>query len=141
MPEHRNLTNDFAWRHFTGLPTQPSHPADALAEFEHDMVCDLRRTLDRYPADRGLAQMCRALREQDDNFARLWDTGDVARHRTVRKTVNHPLVGPITADCDVLTTPDTELYVVVFTAEPGSEDASRLDLLRVTGTQSFARTS
>jgi len=102
------------------------------------MVCDLRRTLDRYPAERDLAQMCRALRQQSERFARLWDSGDIARHRAVRKTVNHPLAGPITVDCDVLTAPDTELYVV-FTAEPGSEDASRLDLLRVMGIQSFAK--
>ncbi len=39
---------------------------------------------------------------------------------SVRKTVSHPLVGPITVDCDVLTAPDTELHVVVFTVEPGS---------------------
>jgi hypothetical protein len=102
------------------------------------MVCDLRRTLDRYPAEDELAQMCLALRERSEHFARLWDSGDIARHRTVRKIVNHPMVGPITVDCDVLTAPDSELYVVVFTAEPGSEDASRMDLLRVMGTQSFA---
>jgi hypothetical protein len=46
------------------------------------------------------------------------------------------MAGPITVDCDVLAAPDTDLYVVVFTVEPGSEDASRLDLLRATGTQS-----
>lgn len=78
------------------------------------------------------------LRRHNERFARLWDSGDVARHRTVRKIVNHPLAGPITVDCDVLTAPDSELYVVMFTAEPGSQDASRLDLLRVTGTQTFA---
>jgi MmyB-like transcription regulator ligand binding domain len=94
------------------------------------MVCDLRRTLDRYPAEPDLAQMCQTLKEQHERFARLWDSGDVARHRTVRKTVNHPLAGPIT--------PDSDLYVVVFTVEPGSEDASRLDLLRAMGPQSFA---
>ncbi len=82
--------------------------------------------------------MCRTLRQQNQNFARLWDSSDVAQHRAVRETVNHPLAGPITVDCDVLTAPDTEMYVVVFTAEPGSQDASRLDLLRVMGTQSFA---
>jgi transcriptional regulator with XRE-family HTH domain len=136
----RGRERNFAWRHFTGLPTQLSHTADALAEFEHDMVCDLRRALDRYPADRDLALMCRALKERNERFARLWDSGDVAQHRAVRKTVNHPLVGPITVDCDVLTAPETELHVILFTVEPGSEDASRLDLLRVMGIQSFAKT-
>jgi transcriptional regulator with XRE-family HTH domain len=135
----RGRERNFAWRHFTGLPTQLSHTPDALAEFEHDMVCDLRRTLDRYPAERDLARMCQTLRRHNERFARLWDSGDIARHRSVRKTVHHPVVGPVTVDCDVLTAPDSELYVVVFTAEPGSEDASRLDLLRVMGIQSFAR--
>jgi transcriptional regulator with XRE-family HTH domain len=93
----RGRERNFAWRHFTGLPTHLTHTADALAEFEHDMVCDLRR-----------------------------------------KTANHPLAGPVTVDCDVLAAPDGDLYVVVFAVEPGSQDASRLDLLRVTGTQSFA---
>jgi transcriptional regulator with XRE-family HTH domain len=134
----RGRERNFAWRHFTGMATRLSHTADALAEFEHDMVCDLRRALDRYPADRDLAQMCQALRERDERFARLWASGDVARHRSVHKTVEHPLVGPITVDCDVLAAPDTELYVIVFTVEPGSQDASRLDLLRVMGIQSFA---
>jgi MmyB-like transcription regulator ligand binding domain len=90
-------------------------------------------TLDRYPDERDLAQMCQTLRHQNENFARLWDSSDVAQHRAVRKTVDHPLVGPITVDCDVLTAPCTELYVAVFTTEPGSEDASRLGLLRVMG--------
>jgi hypothetical protein len=69
----------------------------------------------RARANRDLAQMGRTLRQQNEHFARLWDSGDVARHRAVRKTVHHPLVSP------------------------SSEDASRLDLLRVAGTQSFAR--
>lgn len=57
----------------------------------------------------------------------------------MRKTVNQALAGSITVDGDVLAAPDSELYVIVFTVEPGSEDASRLDLLRVMGAQSFAR--
>jgi hypothetical protein len=71
------------------------------------MVCDLRRTLDRYPADHDLAQMCQVLRRHNERFARLWDSSDVARHRTVRKIVNHPLAGPVAVDCDVLTAPDS----------------------------------
>jgi hypothetical protein len=128
---------NFAWRHFAGLPTALTHTEDALAEFEHDLVCDLRRTVDRYPGESDLRLMCRELYESNERFARYWDGGDVARHRTVSKTVNHRMVGPIDVDCDVLTAPDSELYVVVFTVEPGSDAASRLDMLRVVGTQTF----
>ena len=48
------------------------------------------------------------------------------------------IVGPITVDCDVLTVPDGDLRIVVYTAVPGSEDAAKLDLLRVAGVERFA---
>jgi MmyB-like transcription regulator ligand binding domain len=48
----------------------------------------------------------------------------------------HP-VGPIAIDCDVLTAPGTDLRIVVYTAVPGSLDASKLELLRVAGTQAL----
>jgi hypothetical protein len=33
--------------------------------------------------------------------------------------------------------PAVDLRVILYTAEPGSEDAARLELLRVAGIQSF----
>jgi hypothetical protein len=50
----------------------------------------------------------------------------------------HSPVGPIEIDCDVLSVPGSDLRIVVYTAVPGSEDAAKLDLLRVTGLQEFA---
>jgi hypothetical protein len=36
-------------------------------------------------------------------------------------------------DCDVLNDSDTDLKIVIYTAAPGSEDATKLDLARVAG--------
>ena len=44
-------------------------------------------------------------------------------------------MGPVTVDCDILTAPDSDLRLVIYTARPGSEDAGKLDLLRVAGLQ------
>lgn len=41
-------------------------------------------------------------------------------------TIDHPVVGEITADCDLLTFRDGDLRAIVFTAETGSGDAERL---------------
>ncbi|GAB3618495.1 hypothetical protein GCM10027416_30520 [Okibacterium endophyticum] len=41
----------------------------------------------------------------------------------------------VTLDCDILTTHDVDFRLVVYTAPPGSEDAEKLDLLRVVGVQ------
>lgn len=54
-------------------------------------------------------------------------------NREVRKTVDHPSVGPVTVDCDVLTDGDTELKIVIMTAAPGSEDETKLQLTTVVG--------
>ncbi|MDT5263992.1 MAG: hypothetical protein QOI90_618 [Mycobacterium sp.] len=52
-----------------------------------------------------------------------------------------PLVGPVTLDCDVLTGVGPDLRIMVYTAEPGTEDAERLALLAVVGTQTLAAMS
>lgn len=52
-------------------------------------------------------------------------------NREVHKTVDHPSVGPVTVDCDVLTDGDTELKIVIMTAAPGSEDETKLQLTTV----------
>ncbi|MGI5323779.1 hypothetical protein [Actinomadura nitritigenes] len=55
-----------------------------------------------------------------------------------RKTIDHhPAVGPITLDCDTLLVTLDDLRITVYTAEPGTEDADRLDLAVVLGTQSL----
>ena len=52
--------------------------------------------------------------------------------------ISHPLVGLIELDCQILTAENQTELLVVFTAKPGTEDAEKLALLRVIGTQSFA---
>lgn len=61
--------------------------------------------------------------------------GAVGGHREERKTIEHPQVGPVTPDCDVLTVSGSALRVVTHTAAPGSVDADALALLGVLGTQ------
>jgi hypothetical protein len=76
------------------------------------------------------------LRSRSDLFAELWDSGAVpVLPLTSRKIIDHPEVGAITLDCDVLTVAGADLKIMLYTAEPGSEDAERLALLTVIGTQ------
>lgn len=44
----------------------------------------------------------------------------------------HPTVGEITVDCDHLYARDTDLKIVAMTAPIGSEDASKIELARIT---------
>ncbi|MEU6429446.1 helix-turn-helix transcriptional regulator [Microbispora sp. NPDC046973] len=126
------------WRHFLGPGSRARHTPESLRAFEAALVADLRATADRYPADQRLRRLVADLRANSDRFAELWDSGAVGRHEAGRKTIDHPDVGPLTLDCDVLTVTGSDLHIMVYTAEPGTEDAERLASLTALGTPTLA---
>lgn len=130
---HRGLDRNVAWRHFTCASGPIEFDEAHRREFSSDLAADLREAAGRYPADPRLAMLVARLRAESPEFERRWGEAHIARHRSSRKTATDTAAGPITVDCDVLTVPGEDLRIVVYTAAPGSEDASRLALLRVTG--------
>jgi transcriptional regulator with XRE-family HTH domain len=125
------------WRHFAGPGSRTRHSPESRLRFEAALVGDLRAAADRYPSDPRLHRLIADLRAASVRFAELWDGGTVGRHDTARKVIDHPRVGPLTLDCDVLTVTGSDLRVMIYTAEPGTEDAERLALLTVLGTQTL----
>jgi transcriptional regulator with XRE-family HTH domain len=123
------------WRHFLGPGTGARRTPQAQRDHEAALVADLRGAAERYPADGRLQRLITELREGSGRFAELWDAGTVGRHEASRKTIDHPQIGPVTLDCDVLAVAGSDLRIMVYTAEPGTEDAERLALLTVLGTQ------
>ena len=96
------------------------------------LVSDLRSALVDHPRDPGLAALVTELRATSAPFAELWDRGLVGVHVSARKTIEHPQVGDVTCDCDVLTVPGSSLRIVVYTVATGSRDAEELEFLQVT---------
>ncbi|NKE62495.1 transcriptional regulator, partial [Lentzea sp. PSKA42] len=133
----RGRERNIVWRHFAGLPGRVTHSPEQQARFEAAVVADLRAATARYPADSGLLSLIGDLRDTSSAFAHLWDTGIVGVHESDTKTVDHPDVGTLTLDCDVLIAPGTDLRVVAYTAAPGSDAAEKLKLLNVIGTQTM----
>jgi transcriptional regulator with XRE-family HTH domain len=135
----RGLQRNAVWRNVTRLPSRVVHTPREQAEHEARLVADLRLTTSRYPADRALRRLVADLAAGSPRFAELWDAeappslADPSR----RKTIDHPAVGPITLDCDTLLVAHDDLRISVYTAEPGTEDADRLALAAVLGTQSL----
>jgi transcriptional regulator with XRE-family HTH domain len=97
------------------------------------VVSDLRRATGRFPHDPRLAELIRELGTGSRRFVDLWATGAVASHREDHKTIEHPSVGPIEVDCDVLTDGDSELKIVIMSTVPGSEDETKLKLAVLAG--------
>ncbi|GAA2348471.1 helix-turn-helix transcriptional regulator [Streptomyces violaceusniger] len=114
------------------LTLWPVTEADRAAT-DAAVVSDLRRATGRFPQDSRLATLIRELNAGNKRFAELWAAGEVAAHREDHKTIDHPSVGPVTVDCDVLTDGDSELKIVIMTAVPGSQDETKLQLTTVIG--------
>ena len=134
----RGPDRNVMWRHFAGQPGRVTHTPQQQAAFEASAVADLRSATARYPEDASLRRLVADLRAVSSRFAALWDARGVGVHQADRKTVQHPEVGPVTLDCDVLTVPGSDLRIVVYTAAPGSDAADRLKLLAVIGTQAMS---
>ncbi|MDR2984844.1 MAG: helix-turn-helix transcriptional regulator [Nocardiopsaceae bacterium] len=122
------------WRAFTGTSTRVRKSEDEAADFETNAVADLRRAVGSYPDDARLRRLVDDLLEASPRFAKLWAERVVNTTSSKSKTIDHPEVGPITLDCDVLTVAGSDLRLVVYTAEPGP-DADRLRLTQVIGLQ------
>jgi transcriptional regulator with XRE-family HTH domain len=118
---------------FTRSGVEVVRSAEDEDRFQCALVSDLRRTLIRYPQDPSVTGLVEHLRSVSATFASLWAEATIVEHRSEPKTFVHPLVGNVTLDCDVFTVAGTDLHIVTYTAVPGSEDASRFDLLRTLG--------
>jgi len=126
------------WRTFTGKATRVRKTDGEAEDFEANAVADLRRAVGAYPDDARLHQLVDELQQASPRFAKLWAERVVNTTGSNRKTIDHPQVGPIALDCDVLTVAGSDLRMVVYTAQPASSDADRLRLTQVIGLQTLS---
>ncbi|WP_457853504.1 MmyB family transcriptional regulator [Streptomyces tauricus] len=118
-----------------GPPTRPCYREPARVAFRALWPGPGRWPATRYPDDREVATLVGDLLAGSAEFARRWAAYDVRPEPTLLKTVDHPLIGPITLNCTFLDIPDQDQQIVLFTVEPGSPAQESLRLLSVTGTQ------
>lgn len=131
----RGNQRNAVWRNFLAPGDRVRYTARSRIDLETALVADLRTALARYPGDPRLRKLIAELTSRSEQFVMLWDSGTVGFHEAARKTVDHPQVGAVTLDCDILTVAGSDLHVMIYTAEPGTPDAERLALLTVLGTQ------
>ncbi|MEN3610484.1 helix-turn-helix transcriptional regulator [Plantactinospora sp. ZYX-F-223] len=116
-------------------PRLSQWPVTSLASetVEAAIVADLRRATGRFPNNSRLTNLIRVLTTGNQRFAELWASGSVGAHREDHKIVEHPTVGPIAVDCDVLTDGDAELKIVILSAASDTEDETKLRLALLSG--------
>ncbi|MEV0720300.1 helix-turn-helix transcriptional regulator [Asanoa sp. NPDC050611] len=132
-PRNRNLLRRaFLGPHPAGRRLYGVSDADAFAR---SGAHNLRAAAARYPDDPELKALVAELLAGSAEFGQLWRSHDVCDDHTLRKTFQHPQVGPVTVNCDVLEISGQDQRMVIYTADPGSSSEEALRLLSVIGTQ------
>jgi hypothetical protein len=130
----------FVHRWFTDPATRDVHPAEDHARHSRELAADLRAAVARRGHDAEADDLVTRLRAASAEFRALWDSGDVAVRRTVRKRIVHPSLGVVELDCQRLVSDDGRQRLLFFTAPPGSHAAGQLELLSVVGRQEMGTT-
>jgi transcriptional regulator with XRE-family HTH domain len=139
--DYTGLERSLTYRWFTNPEERRIYPPEDHAFHSRTYVANLRAVHRRLPDDHEAQELIDALLERSPEFAQLWERHEVAVRADTRKRIAHPLVGLMTLDCQILTAQNETEKLVVFTADPGSEDASRLALLSVVGAAPLAEPS
>lgn len=137
--------------HLTGMERSDvyrwfAHPETERRRYpEHDrdrqgraQVASLRAALGAMGQNSRAGELVRELIRTSTEFADLWAEHEVHRRFADHKTVIHPELGAIEVDCQALFTEDESQALLVLTAPPRSEDAGKLELLAVLGSQQLS---
>lgn len=137
----RGNERNAVWRHLLGQGSRAAQTAEEHADQVSRLVADLRMTAMRYPRDGILRGLVAELRSASPRFVELWEAApdpapaDQWRH----KIIEHPTVGPIALECDTFIVAGDDLRIMAYTAAPDTDDAQRLELAIVLGTQSLVK--
>ncbi|RYV52792.1 helix-turn-helix transcriptional regulator [Pengzhenrongella frigida] len=114
------------------------YPEDDRDRQSRAQVASLRAAYGRMGPRSRAGELVRELTGLSQEFTQLWEAHEVSRRFEDHKVLIHPEIGQIEVDCQALFTEDESQVLLVLTAPPRSEAASKLTLLAVLGTQEFA---
>lgn len=134
-PARRNIM----WQRFlgTGMGRVVMTPEEADSNAAACVGC-LRAVKAAYPDDPDLTRLLTELRTGSAEFEEHWQAGRSSVMHSLTKTIAHPQLGTLSLDCDAMHVPDTDQTVIIYSAPPHTPTATALDLLRVTGLETFA---
>ncbi|MGW9213735.1 helix-turn-helix transcriptional regulator [Embleya sp. NPDC055664] len=128
----------FVYRWFTDPGARAIYPPEDHPHHSRVFVADLRAVAARRDRDSAVRRIVAVLQRRSEEFADLWDTGDVGLRRTDHKRIVHPTLGVIELDCHSLFSEDGRQRLLWFTAPSGTEGAARLELLSVIGSEDMS---
>lgn len=131
------LRSNFLWHWFLDPEYEQLYEPNDRELLGRSYVSDVRAAVARRPNDRVALVLVRELLERSADFARFWDLNEVTATTSIRKVLQHPVVGLLDCHCDVVISPPSQQRLVLFRGTPGTDTGERLAMLRVLGTQNF----
>lgn len=130
---------NFVRRYF--LHPDPARRGYGMAGSPHfagTAVSYLRIAATRYPHNAEIRDLIHDLLAGSPEFAGLWHDQELRIEHHSHQVIDHPAVGRLELDFEILGLPDRDQQVVLFTAERDSPVYRALELLRVIGTQDLS---
>lgn len=131
------LQRNFLWRWFTDEQLRSRYVPEQHEDLGREYVADLRVAAGRRGTDPSVRSLIEALTGASAEFCAIWARQEVSVRRATRKVLDHPQVGRLDLECDVVISPPSAQRLVLFRPQPGTDTAQRLDMLQVLGIQTF----
>lgn len=127
------LARSVVYRWFTDPSARDVYPNE-----DHDMLsraftADLRTTLAKHGPGSRPAEVADALLAESEEFARLWAAHEVSGSHQFEKRLQHPDVGVMTLQCQILQDQEQNQGLLILTASPGTDSHHKLELLALAG--------
>lgn len=119
-PEERNVLR---------MAMRGGRCSSAGDEFVRQAAADLRLAAARHPDDRRITDLTSEYAEFSAKFAALWTDHDVQVRPTLRKRIEHPDLGGLDLEAQVLHAPNSAHRLIFLTADPGTPSHEALTAL------------
>jgi hypothetical protein len=135
--QFQGLRRSLVYRWFTEPATRLIHHPEERPRIARSCVASIRAVHGRSENDPEVRQLVAALMTESAEFVELWERHEVANRMETHKRFIHPVVGPLTLDCQNLSGENLSERLVVFTAVT-AEDQRKLDELSACYSESGA---
>lgn len=133
MTQYTGPSRSIGYRWFTDPAARALHPPQDHHFYSRMYVSGLRSVLTQRGPGSKAAHFAELLTAQSEQFRALWKEHEVGIMPKDIKRFQHPTVGLLELNCQILLDPVQSTSLLVYTAVPGSESYEKLQLLSVLG--------
>jgi transcriptional regulator with XRE-family HTH domain len=133
LTRHTGPSRSIGYRWFTDPDARHLHPPEDHDFYSRMYVSGLRGMVTLRGAESKAAHLAELLDQESEEFRTLWKAHEVGIRPQEVKRYNHPAVGPLELNCQILQDPLQSHSLLVYTATPGSRSHESLQFLSAMG--------